>query len=237
MGTEQHNDRQRQPRAPRIGITCDITTDPATGRRRYRCADHYAQAVTTAGGTPMLLPPLVDHCESYLSICDGFVFTGGDDPKMEPFGAPTHSQAALIDPHRQAFETALLQQMPATKPVLGVCLGMQMMALVAGGTLNQHLPDDWPTHADHADGKAHTVTFDTSTVEVNSHHHQAVTAPGRNLAVVARAHDGLIEAIQDHNRPFYLGVQWHPERMGDGPAGLGLFAKLVETTTRLRADS
>lgn len=228
-------DQPCNQRSIRVGLTCDIETDPATGQRRYRCADQYAGAIAAAGAVPMLLAPVVDLCDAYLDLCDGFVLTGGDDPKMEPFGDKTHSRARVNDPQRQAFETTLLMRMPAEKPVLGVCLGMQMMALVAGGRLNQYLPDNWPTHADHTAGTIHQVTGELGEYEVASRHRQAVIEPGRDMDVVARAHDGLIEAIRNPNRLFYLGVQWHPERSGDGPAGWGLFRKLVEAAVQMRA--
>lgn len=139
---------------PLIGITCDLTrpknangTIDLDGPARMAAAVAYARAVNNAGGTPMVLAPLVELAPEYLRRCNGFVFTGGDDPSMEPFGCPTHPKAKPMDPMRQAFETALLQALESdrSKPVLGVCLGMQMMALVAGGGLNQHLPDDCPT--------------------------------------------------------------------------------------------
>jgi len=205
---------------PVIGLTSDVVGEPTgSASVRYQLASTYAGAVWRAGGTPIVLPALTDYIDQYVNMCDGFVLTGGDDPRTEPFGGvPTHPKAKLVHPDRQEFETVLLERLSEhhrDMPVLGVCLGMQMMALVAGGRLNQHLPDDWPTHDDHWGRGMHEVHGDLGAGVVESHHRQAVSDPG-GLRVVASAHDGLIEAVRDVDRAFYLGVQWHPERMGDG---------------------
>src|SRR5690606_30123082 len=170
--------------------------------------------------------------------------TGGDDPDTEPFGEPTHPAARRIHPDRQRFETALLRALDQRRemPVLGICLGMQMMALAAGGRLNQHMPEDTPTHADHYDDRPHSLTrvcngsvlweaAPQGAGVVTSWHRQAVRDPGR-LRIVARAPDGVIEAIDDPGRAFYLGVQWHPERTSDPGLGIELFRRLVAAASR-----
>jgi len=111
--------------------------------------------------------------------------------------------------------------------VLGVCLGMQLMALHAGGALDQHLPDSLPTAADHWGRKNHQVAGELGSALVQSHHRQAITNAG-SLRVAARAHDGVIEAVRDEDRRFYLGVQWHPERTADDGLGSGLIFNLIE---------
>jgi len=213
---------------PIVGITCDLEGERAQARRTY------ADAVVRAGGTPLLLPPVAGSAGAYAAMCDAFVLTGGDDPATEPFGAPTHPSAKLIHPDRQRFETellTLLRDEHEAKPVLGVCLGMQMMGLIAGGELNQHLPDDVPSHADHEDGRRHAVrTIAGDRLpregEVVSRHHQAMRTAGE-MRIIGLAHDEVIEAIDDPDRLFYVGVQWHPERTGDGPMGDALFTALI----------
>lgn len=226
--------RSVERRGPIVGITADLME--VSGSPRAVCGVRYAEAVARAGGVPVLLQPLPAMASAHLALCDAFVFTGGDDPRTEPFGEPTHAAAKPIDPVRQEYETLLLRELASSAPdtpLLGVCLGMQLLTLCAGGRLNQHLPDDWPTHELHRKG-AHAVRpassvrrdLDIPTGSVMSHHRQAVSDPGR-LAVVAVAEDGLIEAVADPRRAFCLGVQWHPERTEDPSLGDGLFVRLV----------
>lgn len=217
---------------PIIGITC-LVDEPNTRIRRA-----YADAVFNAGGLPVLLPvPRPSDREqaihNYLDLCHGFVLTGGFDPVTERYGEPTDPRVKQEHPDRQAFEEDLLEALAAhpTLPVLGVCLGMQLMALHAGGQLNQWMSDSIPTHAEHYDDHTHQIVpeGETSPIpagSVTSWHRQCVSHPG-SLRIVARAPDGVIEAIDDPNRPFYLGVQWHPERTASEPLGLDLFRALI----------
>jgi putative glutamine amidotransferase len=207
---------------PLIGITCDFRDD------RMSLTGTYPAAVAAAGGLPVILPCDPAMADSIAARLDAFVLTGGDDPIMEPFGVPTHPQARPIDPQRQAFELALLEALRAhpRAPVLGICLGMQLMGLHARGTLDQHLPDTLPTAALHWGGQAHAVEGALGRGPVCSHHRQALRDPG-SLQVVAQAPDGVIEAVRDPDRRFYLGVQWHPERTEHEALGRGLFAHLV----------
>lgn len=223
-------------RLPRIGITADLPTLTDTPPTyASRCA--YADMLRRCDALPIILPPPINAAPAelallatqYLDAVDGVLFTGGADPATESFGQPTHPAAKKLNPARQCFELALfaaLDQPPHQhKPVLAVCLGMQLMALHHKGSLHQHLPDSphAPTAPEHLDNALHTINPTIADHPVlaapgraASVHHQAVNNPGR-LRVVARAHDGVIEAIDDPARPFYLGVQWHPERTPDGP--------------------
>ena len=118
-----------------------ITSDPSEGK--YHVSRAYSTMVAESGGIPVILPCLVSEVEDYIQRCDGFIFTGGDDPIMEQWGIDTHPKATKIDAERQEFELALLEALdhdPA-RPVLGVCLGMQLMGLHAGGILDQYLPE------------------------------------------------------------------------------------------------
>lgn len=208
---------------PIIAITANVQDDT------YRLSRTYAGLVVQAGAVPLILPPRVECLGAYVGLCQGFIFSGGDDPRMEAWGIPTHPKATPLDPERQAFEMALLgalQDRPEAA-VLGVCLGMQLMALGAGGSMDQHLPETLPTHAMHWGRAEHPVEGELGTGIVHSHHRQAITDPGP-LRVVARAPDGIIEAVSADDRPFYLGVQWHPERTMDPALGAGLVEKLVQ---------
>ncbi len=238
---------------PVIAITVDNRDNTATSNI-YESTISYSRLVAQVGGVPVLLPHEPELAPRYATLFDGFIFTGGVDPVTEPFGEPTHPKARPIDPRRQAFELALyaaLEEHPA-KPVLGICLGMQLMALFRGGKLNQYLPDTLPTADAHKDRKRHgLVLTDADSVlsrlapqgrtvrkvdlTVVSHHQQAVADPG-TLRVIAHSPDGVIEAIDDPNRPFYVGVQWHPERGGPGPFNASLVAELVVHAAKARSQ-
>lgn len=215
---------------PLVAITSDLTT--RNGQPSPFSYMTYTRSVLAAGGVPVILPPTPGHAETLLDRFDAFVLSGGDDPVTEPFGAPTHAAAVRVAPERQDFETQLLRALDARPdiPVLGVCLGMQMMALIRGGALNQHLPD---THKDHAIHWEHAHQVSSSAPDalasgtVHSKHRQAVNDPG-SLRVIATAPDAVIEAIHDPSRAFYLGVQWHPERTSDHALGQKLFDQLIQ---------
>jgi putative glutamine amidotransferase len=233
MSHEANNFRDHSK--PVIGITMDVVESPE-GRVKTDCSMAYAHGVRLAGGVPILLPPLAAQVPDHLRLCDGFILTGGDDPKMEPFGVPTHPQAKVIHPLRQDYELALLRALrekPAAT-VLGVCLGMQLMALEADGKLNQYLPDSLATHAMHKNaehGVAPERGQEFRSGRVWSNHRQAVENAG-HLAVVARSEDGVIEAVRDPSRRWYLGVQWHPERTADEALGQRILNDLVSASTR-----
>jgi len=220
----------RRDGRPLVGVTGDHVNGRTT------CPDTYIYAIEVAGGLPIVLPNAPALSGAYAEICSALVLTGGDDPDMTEFGEATHPAATVVAPERQAFETALLREFNRShpeKPVLGVCLGMQWMGLLAGGRLDQHMPDTLGTHADHADDRPHTIepTAAQSWISrgvVTSKHHQAISDPG-SLSVVAVAHDGVIEAIDDPRRPYYRGVQWHPERTEDSFLGLDLYLALIES--------
>ena len=220
-----------------VGITCD-TAAKGRGRIMHESPRDYAAAVRRAGGTPLLLPHDIAGIPTYLSICHAIVLSGGDDPVTEPFGEPTHPAAKRMEPVRQAFEVELIRRLDQTAhPVLGVCFGMQLMALHHGGRLDQHLPDshDAATVARHADAD-HVVSLviDENRLlpargTVHSFHHQAVRDAGAMRVVATCPDDGIIEAIDLADPRFYLGVQWHPERTADPAMGDALFARLVRS--------
>lgn len=207
---------------PIVGITADASGD------KFSVGRSYAAMAAEAGATPIILPCLVERIPDYLRICDSFMLTGGDDPIVTQWGIAMHPNARPMHPDRQRFELALLDALAAQPrtPVLGICLGMQLMGLHAGGSIDQHLADSLATADQHWDKREHEVEGELGRGIVHSHHRQALTDAGR-LRVVSRAPDGVIEAIRDDARPFYVGVQWHPERTRDRTLGIDVIRKLV----------
>jgi len=232
-----NSNSDRQMRKPIIGITVN-NKDESAASGKYECAAAYSQAVVAVNGLPMMLPQEPSLVEAYVAQCDGFIFTGGYDPDTRPFGDPLHPKARLIDPGRQAFELALLEalkEQEPDKPTLGVCLGMQLMALQAGGKLQQFLPDVLANPQLHENDNRHPVEqkdawptslegLDVSAVV--SYHRQAVEESGQ-LKVLGKAPDGVIEMIGDPGRRFYVGVQWHPERGDDALKADGLIGRMM----------
>jgi putative glutamine amidotransferase len=186
----------------------------------------YVRLVTAAGGRAVVLPP-DDADAGVLRGIDALVLAGGADLGPQLYGADpgprTHSR-----PDRDAGELTLVKAaLDADLPVLGVCRGMQLLAVACGGTLHQHLPDV-VGHDKHRPAPgvygAHGVRFTPGSLvadimggdeaEVNSYHHQGVADAGR-LTVTAWADDGVIEAVEDPAKRFVLGMEWHPEECGD----------------------
>jgi putative glutamine amidotransferase len=226
---------------PRIGIPPSFRADPeAAGRRRHSLDVAYAEAVVEAGGVPLYLPP-AGRAEAALDAVDALLVPGGGD--FLPPEPPAGVAFTPVPPERLAWDRALLAAArAASRPVLGVCYGMQLLALESGGALHHHLPLDVPAAGEHqlrAPAARHRIAIEPGTrlarvfgagsLEVNSRHHQAVSEPGRGLRVSARAADGVVEALEaeDDGAPFLLGVQWHPEAL-DAAHRRALFGALIE---------
>ncbi len=207
----------------------------------------YAVAVEAAGGVPLLLPPvaLPGAAARVVSRIDALVISGGADVDPGRYGAQPHARTAGWQPDRDDWELALLTAAEQVHlPVLGICRGMQLMAVHAGGALDQHTPDvvGHETHSPGGDTYG-TIEVETEagsrlagligpTVEVSCHHHQSVAShPG--FTPVARASDGTVEAMEATGDRFSLAVQWHPETRVE----IGLMAGLVEAARAHSARS
>jgi putative glutamine amidotransferase len=223
---------------PLIGITCYVE------RARWGVWDTtaallphaYVAQVEDAGGLALLLPPRTAGAPDLLDRLDGLVLAGGADVDPGRYGEQPHPETMGLRPERDAGEFALLgEALRRDVPVLGVCRGMQVMAVHAGGRLIQHLPDE-VGHQGHRPGPgrygSHGARFAAGSLvaallgeaaTVNSYHHQGVADAG-TLTVTGWADDGSVEAVEDPDRRFALGVQWHPEATDDNR----LFAALVD---------
>jgi putative glutamine amidotransferase len=187
----------------------------------------YVDAVRRAGGVPLLLPPGGDDWQSWLALIDGLIVTGGGD--MNPaayYGRVDHPAIAGVDLDRDASEIALLRQVTGAQvmPVLCICRGMQLLNVALGGTLYEHIPDVRDEDIHRADDGGWALqrvevardsflagVMGATSVTTHSGHHQAVKDLGQGLIVVAKAADGLPEALALPDHPWLVAVQWHPE--------------------------
>lgn len=192
-------------------------------------------AVRAAGGEPLLVPPHEQPDPEWLdrlvALADGLVISGGpSDLHPRHYGQQVRCRLDQTDEGRAALELGLAKRaMEAGLPVLGICGGMQTMAVATGGSLWQDIAEQLPWAGPHEQasdpaGPAHEVIvedpalialFGAARFGVNSTHHQAVRDPGA-LSIAGHADDGLPEVIWAPEHPFALGVQWHPERLAPG---------------------
>jgi putative glutamine amidotransferase len=211
---------------PLIGLTADLENGAALLTRPYW------NMVVEAGGIPIILPPVAALRGKMLDRIDGVIITGGYDIDVTQFGVPLHPLAECMHHERQSAEFAILDELAQRPqvPVLGICLGMQLMGVHRGNALIQHLGDVIPNADRHREGAEHRV--DTvhhapfASGMVRSYHHQAL-ATANAFEILAHSDDGVIEAILDPQRKFCLGVQWHPERTPTPQTGLEIIRLLI----------
>jgi len=225
-----------------IGISLPLEARRDSARERYSIPAAYADCVIRAGGVPVHLTPVEgrESLAQLLEHIDALIIPGGGDFVPEqPY--PEHVSFAPIPARQLAFDRALLHDMlERDLPVLGVCYGMQLLALELGGRLHYDIGTDLASADSHQlqdAAERHTIEVAsdshlgeivrTEKCEVNSRHHQAVAEAGPRLYVTARAPDGVIEAIESKHHQFALGVQWHPETLGDA-VSQRLFEALVQ---------
>ncbi len=194
----------------------------------YALRTNYAGSLAQAGGVPLMLPHLPSQVQRYADMIDGLVVTGGDfDIPPALYGQGKQHSSVITKPLRTEFEWALTEAvLRQNKPVLGICAGEQLLAVIfKGGSLIQHIPDEVPNALTHKQSErhlsAHSVDIVPNTLlhrlvgcnqmQVNSHHHQAVQRVAGGLIVNAIAPDGVIEGVEHPDYRFCLGVQWHPE--------------------------
>lgn len=218
---------------PNIIITLDAESSGGYSKMPwYALRQNYCEAIAQAGGIPILVPHHLDLLEHYISIGDGFVFTGGAfdiDPAL--YGVTERHETVTTKEGRTTFEWRLLELGYNTKkPLLGICGGMQLINVVLGGTLIQHIPAEIDNCLAHEQPNPrtepghdieiyeNTLLYDLlkgainqGKIAVNTAHHQAIKKLGKGIQANAIASDGIIEGIEDANHPFCLGVQWHPE--------------------------
>lgn len=218
---------------PVIGITLDEEVAQSYSKFPwYAARKNYSESIEKAGGLSVFIPNNIKDINRYLKIIHGLVVTGGDfdiDPKL--YGEKIKSSKVTIKKDRTEFEFKIAIQAFKNKiPILGICGGQQLINVMLGGTLIQHIPDSFETEINHEqknprDQGSHAVTIKKKSklfeivkktnMFVNSAHHQAVDKLGKNLIASAFSDDGIIEGIEASTDNFCIGVQWHPEFLID----------------------
>ncbi|MEW6182209.1 MAG: gamma-glutamyl-gamma-aminobutyrate hydrolase family protein [Bacillota bacterium] len=236
---------------PIIGITAAYNED----EERLFLSRFYVDAVSAVGGLPLVIPPLhPDAADAVFDSIDGLLLSGGGDLDPFHFGEEPLPCTGQISPRRDVFEltlarTAVLRRLP----VLGVCRGMQLLNVAAGGSIHQDLsqgatqplkhdqdaPRWYPTHTVRIQpGSKLGVIFGRLEIRVNSFHHQSINRLAEGFKCTARSPDGVVEGIESGSLPFAVGVQCHPELMWEKDSIFrNIFAALVDSCSLKRSNS
>lgn len=228
-------------------------------QRKLTLGMDYLTAVTTAGGVPVVLPPMTPASDEVLGRLDALLVSGGPDLDPSLYDAPPHPNLGPVERDVDPRERDLVREADALRmPILAICRGMQLVNVSRGGTLWQDLPSEWPSDVEHRQTQPGTsATHDVSvepgsllartmgidgkgrsaTVPVNSFHHQAIRDLGDGLRVVSHAPDGVIEGIEATDHPFLVGVQWHAESLVADDRQLRLFSALVDAAREARVTA
>ena len=236
---------------PIIGFTLDYEDHGGYSKYPwYAIRDNYTASVARYGGAPIALPHEVGAVDTYLDTISGLIITGGNfDVPPEMYGDSQVHEKVTTKPRRSQFEWAITQgAITRNMPILGICGGQQLLNVILGGTLIQHIPDtirnplahEQPNPR-HEPGHEVAIVANTllyrivgaATLPVNSAHHQAVAKTAEGVVINARAADGVIEGIEYPAHPFCLGVQWHPE-FSISRADDKIFAAFVEAARAYR---
>jgi putative glutamine amidotransferase len=236
---------------PRIGVTG--VTREWEGQTRTGVNAAYVRAVLAVGGVPILLVPELSPEETIdlFGECDALLLTGGEDVDPACYGAECHPKLGTVDRRRDANELALVADARARDlPILGICRGIQLLNVAFGGSLIQDIPSQRPSAINHdpatpRDAAAHGIEItdgsrlgqllETTALEANSFHHQAVDRVGTGLVVTATAPDGMIEGLESSDPlEWIVAVQWHPEELAITTDAIDrrLFAAMVAAARR-----
>lgn len=240
---------KKTDKKPIIGITLDSAKNSDKYKYSsfpwYVIRQNYVDCVIQAGGVPILIPYDYDSIDNILEVIDGLIIPGGDEdvnPKF--YGKEIISDKVQVNDFRASFDLQITEKaLKKNLPFLGICNGMQILNVVLGGTLIQHIPDYIKSDINHEqpspkDIPSHLINIIAGTLlaklsqgeeslMVNSSHHQAVEKVGKGLIISAKAPDGIIEAIEATDYKYVIGVEWHPEYLKSSP-DFNLFKGLVE---------
>lgn len=234
---------------PLIGISTStqVSNDPTRlGMRRFALPAYYVARVEEAGGLPVMLPNATpEDASTFVARLDGVLLSGGVDVDPAAYGAEPHARLGEVDPARDRFELALVKAARAAgRPVFAICRGMQVANVAFGGTLVQDIASQVDGAFRHEQNTldieqpSHSVAIEPGTdlarlagalqARVNSFHHQSVERLAPGFRLTARAGDGVIEAMEHPEAPWFQCVQWHPERLAGDALTRALFAAFVQ---------
>lgn len=237
---------------PIIGIVLDLAKDGGrysySPKPWYALRADYSNMVEKAGGLPILLPYTED-IKTQLAVIDGLLIPGGDEdinPKF--YGQEITSSKVKTNDKRASYELALAKAaIEKDIPTFGICNGLQIINVLLGGTLIQHIPDTHKSDINHEQpnpkcSPTHDILIEQNTllselttqtnIKVNTTHHQAIDQIAQGLTISARAPDGIIEAIESRDYKFLVGVQWHSEYQ-NSELDRNLFKRFVEESAKV----
>ena len=236
---------------PVIGLNMDMVPASKTTRPHLRLPTGFLDAVLTAGGLPILMPPYGKEAEInvFLERVDGFILTGGLDLDPRRQGLPLHRSVQPMPERREDSDRILVRGLLQRRlPVLGIGVGMHQLNVACGGTLIQHIPEEMPRAMPHCDPSCsgphrHAALlkpdsrleeiYGEGEIRVNSNHHQAVKTIGAAFRVTATAPDGVIEAVESTDPNWFcMGVQWNPESESASALDLQLFECFLQACIR-----
>lgn len=232
---------------PLIGITSGYRTIEL--KYLHSCLSRkYTQAIIRAGGIPLILPANLpsSQVKSMIPKLDGVLFSGGDDVNPRLYGEDQLPETKKILEERDEIESILLKScLEKGKPIFGICRGLQIINVVLGGSLYQHIQTQYAgaiqhdRHDDMREKRHHSVTAASgsllsrltglSSIQVNTLHHQGIRNLAKGLSITGKCtEDGLIEAFEKTDKRFFLAVQWHPEELTEYPEQRALFEGFVK---------
>jgi len=234
---------------PIIAITTS-THSPQSGMNRAQISQAYIDSIQNAGGIPLLIAAsmLPEDSLAIADRVDGLLLTGGGDIAPERFNGIACPEISSVDHPRDAIELALAKKFhEIDKPILGICRGLQVINIALGGTLFTDILAQFETTIQHqnpgpnnpatrreivhsvhlVEGTLLSKIYGLDETGVNSFHHQAIQQLANGLIETSHAPDGILEAVEDPSKKFFVGVQWHPEWLGYQAQSRALFAAFV----------
>lgn len=225
---------------PLIGVTSYVRNE----ENRFTIPARYVESVERAHGIPAVLTPTTTSPDEIVDKFDGFVLTGGADVDPYEYGGRNDESIYGVNLERDQYELAIARSLiERSVPLLAICRGIQVLNVALGGTLVEHIPNEYGESVIHRDKRVdhvlHPVSIDPKSalasiigeteIECPSYHHQSVRDLASDFTVCARSDDGVIEAIESDRYPNVIAVQWHPEYVADSDKNQQrLFDKLIE---------